>query len=672
VRPLLGRTFAPADDAKDARPVLILSYAYWRNALGADPNVIGRTFEMNDRVHTVVGVLPPVPAYPEPNDVYMPVSSCPFRSAPHMLTGRNMRMVSAIGRLTPGVTLAEAQRELAAIAGRLATEHPDAYGLDTGYTATAASVRERLTSRARPTLLMLIATTGFVLLLVCANVANLTLARLAGRERELSLRTMMGAGRGRIARQLVSENLLLALGGGALGLVIAVLARGLLVTFASRFTPRATEIGVDRTVLLFAAGVSIVTGVLCAVIPAMRSRARPARYGVRGALVTAQVAISFVLLVAAGLMVRSFMKLQAVDAGFGFDADHVLTAQVDLDWVKYHSPESRRAFFRTLLATLEEQPGVKLAAWGIKFPLDQSAPFRTDFLIEERPSNGQTRKLGDYRLVSPGYFQTIGMTLVGGRAFTAEDTVDAPPVAIVNVSMARHQLGGGDPRRAVGRRISLDNGRSWTTVVGVVNDVKQYGLDTDASDELYVPFEQRGPLSATLLVRTARDPRDMQRVVERVAQGVDPRQPVSHALTLEQARRGSLESPRVTMLLVALFAVVALVVTAAGIAGVVSFAVSQRTAEIGVRMALGATCASVVGLIVGQGMRPVALGLACGVAAAGVMAPAVSRLLYAVHPTDLATYGAVIATLAVVAALACVVPARRAAAVDPMRALRSE
>jgi predicted permease len=524
----------------------------------------------------------------------------------------------------------------------------------------------------RSSLYVLLSAVGMLLLIGCANVANLTLARLAGRERELSLRTAIGAGRGRIARQLVTENLLLALGGGALGLAIAVLARGLLVAFAARLTPRAAEIGIDRTVLLFALGVSIVTGLLCALVPALRTRVRPARYGVRGALISTQVAISFVLLIAAGLTVRSFIKLQAVDAGFGFAADHVLTTQVDLDWVKYHSPESRRAFFQSFLARIEQQPGVKLAAWGITFPLDQSTPYRTDFLTEDVAASGQTRKLADYRLVSPDYFQTIGMTLVGGRAFTARDTVDAPPVAIVNVSMARHQLGGADPRRVIGRRISLDNGRTWTAVVGVVNDVKQYGLDTDASDELYIPFAQRGPLSATLLVRTAADPREMLRAVQRAAHSIDPQQPVSRPQTLEQARHGSLDPPRATMVLVSLFAVVALVVTAAGIAGVVSFAANERTVEIGVRMALGATCASVVGLIVRRGMRPVALGLACGVAGAVVMAPPVSRLLYAVGPGDPATYGAVVSTLAVVAALACLAPARRAAAVDPMQALKSE
>ncbi len=672
LRPMLGRTFRADDDRDGAPAVLVLSYAYWRDALDRDPNVVGRQFEMNDRVHTVVGVLPPVTAFPEPSDVYMPVSSCPFRSAPHMATVRGMRMVSAFGRMAPGATIESVRHDLAAAAHRMTVEHPGDYGPTPGFTATAVPVREQLAARARPTLLILLATTGFVLLVVCANVANLTLARIAGRERELALRVAMGAARGRLARQLVTENLVLAIGGGGLGVAIAALTRGLLVTFTSRFTPRADEIAIDGIVLLFALALSVLTGFLAGAIPAWRARDARRRSSMRAALITAQVAIAFVLLVTAGLMVRSFIKLQAVDGGF--KPDHVLTAHVDLDWVKYATLASRRTFFASFLDRLGAEPGVTHASWSLTYPLSTSAPGKTDFLIDGdgKLADRRPHSLADFRLVSSDYFQTIGMTLVGGRAFAAADDGAAPPVAIVNASLARHQLSAADPSRAIGRRVSLDDGRSWATIVGVVNDVKQYGLDTAASDELYIPFAQRGPLSAMLLVRTTDDPTRMLQTVQRIARQVDPQQPVSQPQTLEQARTGWLESPRVTMLLVSLFAGVALVVTAAGIAGVVSFAVHQRTVEIGVRMALGATYGSIVRLIVGQGMRPVTLGLACGLAGAAIVAPGVSRLLYAVGPTDLPAYGAGALTLAVVATLACLAPARRAAAVDPMRALRCE
>ncbi|MFI5178845.1 MAG: ADOP family duplicated permease, partial [Vicinamibacterales bacterium] len=583
VKPILGRTFRAEDDAKDAPPVLVVSYAYWQNALGGDPGVVGRTVEMNDKVHTVVGVLPPVPQYPagnDVNDVYMPVSACPFRSSPMMATNRTDRMVSAIGRMKPGVTIDRARTDVALVAARMASAYPDAYDAGSGFQATALSVRDELTRRARPTLLALLATTGFVLLLVCANVANLTLARLVGRERELKLRVALGAGRGRITRQLLTESAVLALGGGVIGVVVALLARDLLVSFTARFTPRAAEIGIDGSVLLFALGVSAATGLLFGLVPALPRRGTVARsltegmrgqgtwrMGARRTLIGAQVAISFVLLIGAGLMVRSFIKLQQVDAGF--NADRVLTVRVALDWVKYDAALARRTYFRTLLDRLGAQPGVTSAALSIGFPLNESQPWNAHFVVEGLTSaKGQPHPQADIRVASPAYFQTIGMSLLRGRAFTRAEADDAPPVAIVNVSMARHQFGGLDP---IGRRISFDNRGHWMTVVGLVNDVKQYGLDTSPADELYLPFDQNAPLGATILVRTAGDPKASLGVVERVSRGIDARQPLSHAQTLEEARTGALASARLTTLLVTLFAIIALVMTAAGIAGVVSF-----------------------------------------------------------------------------------------------------
>jgi predicted permease len=667
VQPLLGRGFRADDDRKDAPAVLVLSYGYWQRMLGGDPTVVGRTFQMNDRMHTVVGVLPDVPAFPDHNDVYMPVSACPFRSSRDTETDRRMRMSSAIARLAPGMTLGNARSELALIARGLAATYPDAYDATSGFTATAYSIREQLTERARPTLLVLLTTAACVLLLVCANLANLMLARLAGRSRELSLRRALGAGRGRIIRQLVTESAILTATGAVGGVILAMLTRDLLVAFTARFTPRASEIRIDGTVLLFALAISIATGLLFGAAPALltRSRAPHQRGGARLALIGAQVAISFVLLIAAGLTIRSFVKLRGVDPGFA--ADHVLTARVDLDWVKYDTADARRGYFRPLLEKLRAEPGVQSAALSLTFPLNESAPFNGRFVVEGSPGDGQ-RPQADFRLASPDYFRTIGMTVLRGRAFTAADRQGTRPVAIVNLSMAR-QFGAVDP---IGRRVSFDGGQTWVTIVGLVNDVRQYGLASAPSDELYLPFDQRGPLSATLLVRTAGDPVSVLRAVQRIGREVDPLQPISRAQTLEQVRAGSLASPRLTALLLTMFAAIALAVTAAGIGGVVSFAVSQRVTEIGVRVALGAGRASVVAMIVRQGLAPVAAGLAAGLAAALVATPAVARLLYAVEPTDPPTYAVVVITVGAVAALACLVPAGRAAAVDPMRALRAE
>jgi predicted permease len=671
VAPILGRRFRESDNRRDAPAVLILSHGYWQRALGGDPHVVGRTFEMNDRVHTVVGVLPPVPQYPGDNDVYMPVSACPFRSAPGMATDRRMRMVSAIGRLKKGVTVEAAKAELALIADRLAASYPDAYDQAAGFSTTVVAVREQLTNRARPLLWLLLATTAFVLLLVCANVANLMLARVVGRERELSLRTALGAGRARLARQLLTESLLLALAGGVVGLILAALTRDLLVAFTARFSVRATEISIDHTVLLFGFSVSVATGLLFGVLPvrsvAAPTRATPiARHRTRQLLIAAQVAISFVLLISAGLVLRSFIKLRAVDGGF--DSNRVLTALVDLDWVKYDTGESRRGYFRALLDRLGREPGVEGAALGLTFPLNDSERFNLSVVLDrgKAPAVGRA---ADFRLASPDYFRTIGMSLLNGRVFTAQDTADSRPVAIVNLAMARHYFGDVDP---VGRRLSLDNGRTWRRVVGLVSNVRQYGLATEPSDEIYVPFDQRSPLTATLLLRTTGDPSAMWQHVLRVARALDARQPISRPLTLEQVRSRSMASPRLTTMLLMLFAVVALLTTAAGIAGVVSFLVTQRAVEIGVRRALGATRWALLQMIVGQALTPVAAGLAVGVGLATLATPALNRLLFEVRPTDPFTYAAVIATLIAVAAIASIIPAGRAATIEPATTLRAE
>jgi predicted permease len=682
VSPILGRTFRADDDSKNAPAVLVLSYTYWQNTLGGDPGIVGRTFELNDRIHTVVGVLPPIPQFPQsdpPDDVYMPPSACPFRSNPQTIENRQARMLTAIGRLKPGATLQRAQSDLTVVSGRLSLEYSEAYNArNTGFQSTALSVHDELTRQARPTLLVLLAVTGFVLLLVSANIANLALARVIGRERELALRSALGAGRGRIARQLLTESTLLALAGGALGLLVGWLVRGLLVAFTARFTPRAEEIAIDGVVLAFTFGVAVFTGLLFGLLPALTRRSDASvkdaghrtvgsrSLGARNALIVAQVAISFVLLVGAGLLVRSFIKLQQVDAGFR--TDRVLTALVSLDFVKYATPVSRQAFYRSVLDRASAEPGADMAALGIAAPLDQAAPFLSGFIVEGQAPDDKAVKRVDFKFASPNYFKAIGMTLLSGRTFTDADDATAAPVAIVNLSMARRNFPDLDP---IGRRISLNSGRTWMTIVGLVNDTHDYGLDEKPTDEVYRAFAQTQPLNATLFVRTAADAGAFARRMPAIVHEIDPRQPVSRIRTLESIRSHSLAPPRLTAMLVTLFAAVALIVTAAGIAGVVSFSVNQRTTEIGVRMALGASRSSVVRMIVRQGLSPVTVGLTLGVALALAMTRVVAQMLFAVEPTDPTTYAAVIAVLAAVAAIACLVPARRAAAIDPMRALRT-
>jgi predicted permease len=682
VKPLLGRTFLPGEDKHGAQPVLVLSYAYWQRSHGGDPKIVGQTFTMNDHVHTVVGVLPPIPQFPDENDVYMPVSACPFRSAQTTIENRNARMVRVFGRLKPEVTPQQAGGDLANIASRLQQTYPANYPQNRGYGITLSALQEELTRRARPTLLLLLATAGLVLLIACANVANLMLARIIRREREMAIRAALGASRTRLIRQLLTESTLLALLGGGLGLLLASWGLEMLKTFATRFTPRAAEISLDGSVLLFTLGLAVITGLAFGALPAFSARenlvtslkegsgqstAGAGRQRARGVMIVCQVAVSFTLLIAAGLMLRSLIKLQQVEPGF--DPERVLTMRITLDFDKYTTPQHTRTFFHSLLDRIKTQPGVMSAAVAFTFPLNQSTPLNNGFLIEGRPlAEGEARPVADFRSASPDYFQAVGIPLVRGRYFTDQDHENAQPAVIINHSMARHRWNNEDP---IGKRVSFDNGQTWATIVGVIGDVKQYGLDREAVDELYRPFAQT-PFGQTLVVRTAAEPMTFAKQAREAVSAIDPEQAVDRVQTLEQARENSLAAPRLTALLIGLFAALALVITVAGISGVIALSVSQRRQEIGIRMALGATPSGVLRMILRQGLTLVFAGLAIGIAASMVLTRLMSALLFGVEPTDVITFLSVSLVLIAVAAVACLIPARRATSIDPMIALRSE
>jgi predicted permease len=681
VRPLLGRGFRRGEDQPAAEPVLVLSYTFWKNRLGGDPGIVGRTFEMNDRIHTVVGVLPAVPQYPADNDVYMPSSSCPFRSNPMMLSTRSMRMLLLFGRLAPGVALAQAQSELEGIAAGLRSEHRADYPTGQGFTISAASLHDELTSRARPTLLLLIGTTAFVLLIACANIANLTLARLVRRSREMALRSALGADRARLFRQMLAEGGLLALAGGVLGLGLAAGTLRLLTGFAARFTPRAGEIALDAEVLAFTLVVCVLTGLVFAILPALPSRANlvtalkeggaavsgGGSHRVRAALVVAQVAVSMVLLVGAGLMLRSLLALQAVDPGY--DTQRVLTMTLDLNWSRYTTNELVLGFHDRLHARLAGQPGVIATASSLTFPLDGHRRINVGFVIEgQPPAEEGAQPLGDLRSATPEYFQTLGIPLVTGRFFTPSDGPTSPNVAIVNQTLARRYWG---RETAVGQRISADSGKTWITIVGVVGDVHHYGLDSEPSDEVYLPFSQLPFREGTFLVRTSADPGAMARRIGEEVLAIDPGQPLANVQTLDEVRGEALASPRLTTTLLLMFALLALCITAAGLGGVVAFSVSQRTQEIGVRMALGAGRGEVLGMVLREGLRLVVFGLALGIAAAMLLTQLMTGLLFHVEATDPITFVGMALILVLIAAVACLAPARRASTVDPMVALRA-
>jgi putative ABC transport system permease protein len=688
IQPLLGRTFLPDDDKSGAPPVLLLSYEYWKNNFGSDPGIVGKTFEMNDRVHTVVGVLPPVPQYPNENDVYMATSACPFRSNKMHLEDRDMRMMEVFGRVKPGVTVAQANADISTIVSGLKAAYPKSYPDNVGFTSSAAPLREELTHEARPTLLLLLAAAAFVLLIACANVANLTLARMAKRERELAVRSALGAGRSRILRQLLTESFLLAIVGGILGLMLAYGSLELLTDFVGRLTPRAREIHIDSEVLLFtlaaALGTSIIFGTLSAIFSranltsSLKEGSSGAGSGrqqnrMRGALIVCQIAFSFMLLIGAGLMIRSLFKMQQVDAGIV--PQRVLAMRTTFNWSKYTAADNTSLVVQKLLDRVKSEPGVLSAAISSRYPFEPEAitggpeSFSFQFQIEGRALEpGQAPPVSTFAAVSPDYFKTLGIPLRAGRLLAETDKDKAPYVAVINEAAKRQFWPSEDP---IGKRVSGDGGDHWVNIVGVVGDVREFGLDHAPKAEFYASQAQNAQ-PATLIVRTISEPRSMAQALTRAVHDVDPQTAVTHILTLEQARYESMASPRVTASLLGIFAGLALLIATAGIGGIMALMVSQRVREIGIRIALGARPSSILQMVLGQGLMLAVLGIGIGIAGAVALTGLVKSLLFEVPPTDILTFSGVGLTLLAAAALASYLPARRAAAVDPNVALRAD
>jgi putative ABC transport system permease protein len=687
VSPIHGRTFLPEDDVSGAEAVLVLSHKYWVKSHAGDPNIVGKVFRMNDRPHTVIGVLPPIPQFPNENDVFMPTSACPTRASQQFQQNRNARMMSVFARMKSHTSIEQTDSDTNAIARHMQEENPTNYPESRGHCATATSMQQELTQQARPTFLLLLGTAGLVLLIACANVANLTLARVMRREREIALRVALGASRRRIIRQLLTESTLLALIGGIFGVFIAAISMNLLISFAARFTPRADEISLNAYVLLFTFLVSVCTGLFFGLMPALstkphlqsalkegsaQSTTSKVRNRLRSLLVVSQVAVSFALLIIAGLMLRSFDKLQNVN--LGYNPEKVLVMRVSANWSKYTTSAQFRTFSLGVLEKVQNQPGVVSAAMSNNFPLNSlgianGGPAYTNFIIEGKPlADNELSPQADFRVISTDYFATLVMPILSGRDFDDKDDQKAPPVAIINQSLARHRFGDDNP---LGKRLSFDGGKNWVTVVGVVSDVRQYGLEREPVDEVYMPMPQTFG-SGTLLLRTSIEPERLIRQTRAAIHEYDPETAIDRVQTLETARSESLASPRLTTILLLLFASLALIITVAGIAGVMALSVTQRTQELGIRLALGATQKSIMAMVVRQGMTLVLVGLVIGAVIAFQITRVMATLLYAVEPNDPLTFAGVSVVLAIAAALACLVPARRVTRIDPMIALRSQ
>jgi predicted permease len=684
VKPILGRFLSPSDETPNAPPVLVLSYAYWRKEFGGDRNILGRSFYMNDRAHTVVGVLPPLPDYPNADDVYMPTTSCPYRSAPGMITGRDQRMMTIFARLKPGITMAAARADLAEVNRRMASAYPKFYPAAAAFSATAIPVQQELTHGARPTFLTLLGAAGLVLLLACANLANLALSRQMRRSREMAIRMATGASRSNLFRQLLTESMMVALGGGVLGVALAAVGSKLLIAYAARMTPLAGGIHLDAWVLLYGLGISVLAGILFGAIPGyVATRIRISSLSdagertlgseggsrARNLLVAAQVTLSFVLLMCAGLMLRSLYNLLSVDPGF--KAANVLSMRMTLNWTNYRKSESINSFYHQVLDRVQALPGVEGAAVSMVVPLnDTASAMNGGVIFEGQPlRRDELMPQVDYEVASPDYFRVLDVPLLTGRPFLPADTATAPAVAIVNRRMARHFWPNGD---AVGHRLSTDNGKTWTTIVGIASDVRQYGLDKESIDTVYFPVDQAGLNDGHILVRTRRDPMQLAKQVAEIIHSVDASVPVTQVHTLDELRNAQLGTPRVTAVLLSLFATMALFITVVGVSGTLALAVARRAKEIGIRIALGAPRAVILRDVVVRGMWPVLAGVAAGSIAAVFATRLLASLLFAIKPDDPATFAAIGVLLLGVALMGCAIPAHRAASIDPMQALRMD
>ncbi len=681
IKPLYGRLFNDGDETKESDAVLVLSYPYWKNHYGGDPSIIGRHFRMNDRVHTVIGVLPPVPQYPRENDVYMTTVACPFRSSPMMAEHRDHRMVELFGRLKPGETVESGTSDLGVIVSRLEKTYPESYPPQ-GLNVSMESLRTRLTEDVRPMLLILLATGGLVLLIACANVANLALARMMRREQELAVRAALGASRGRLVRQLLTESTLLSVGGGLLGLVLASQCLALLVTFVSRFTTRAAEVNISLPVLLFTLTLSLLTGLIFGAAPAFSQRTNlvnSLKEGnnsatiktdgnrIRNLLAVGQVAISFILLIGAGLMIRSFVKLQQLDAGY--NGDHILAANIPLNFSKYKTNQDNLFFFDSLKQKLQATPGVLGVAFDSGAPLAPGSPMNQDFQVEGQPNTDRDgMQQTSFEVASSNAFRLLGIPVLSGRNFTDQDKDQAPPVAIVNRTFARHYFPNEDP---LNKRITPDKGKTMLTIVGVVGDVKQFGLDKDPVDTVYLSMAQFS-MAYTVLIKTAGDPLNYASQLRKAVFSIDKDQPITDVKTLDELRGDSLAATRITSILLALFAALALIIAATGLSGVTALLVSQRTREIGIRLALGAQRGEVLAMVVKQSMRVILIGLGVGIVVALLVSRVMSKLLFDTPPTDPATLAGVALVLLCVALVASYVPARRVTRVNPLIALRAE
>ena len=678
VTPSQGRVFTSEEDKPGATPVVVLSHGLWQRRFGGDPNILGQQLSLDGRSYAIIGIMPEGFQFPgRGTELWTPVG--PVSSDPNWVNRGNHPGLTGIARLKPGVTLEHARDDMEIVAANLEKQYPDS---NTGNRTTVVSALENAVRTIRPALLVLLGAVGFVLLIACANVANLLLARATTRKKEIAIRTALGASRVRIVRQLLTESILLSLLGGALGLFLARWGVKLIVAISPNSIPRSREINLDGRVLAFTIGVSLLTGIIFGLVPALQS-SKPdlnetlkdagrgstgRRHLFRSVLVVAEVALTLVLLIAAGLMIRSFYRLQQVDPGFNHE--RLLTFSVSLPQKKYPEAQQKIAFYEQLAEKLRALPAVQTVGLSSGLPLGNNG-WQTSFRIDGQPDPepGKT-PLTEAAVATLEYFEAMGITLLSGRNFSEQDIKDAPKVTLIDEEFARRYWPGED---AVGNRIKTGGDGPPVTVVGVVRRVKMDGLNEDSNRvQSYYPFRQLPFGAMMVVIKTVNDPMTLVSGVRDQVLAIDPDQPVYAVNTMEQLRSDSIAPDRLNLMLLASFATVALVLAGVGIYGVMAYSVTQRTHEIGIRMALGARQSDVLGMVIRQGMKLAAVGLGIGLVGAWFATRAMASLLFGVSATDPLTFALISLVLAGVALGACFVPARRATKVDPMIALRYE
>ena len=680
--PMLGRVFTAEEQEEGKDLVVVLGHQLWQRRFNSDPNIVGKTVTLNSRTYTIVGVMGP-DFHPLPASLVFPQGQF-YRPIAEQYDNeeRSSRHVRAVARLKQGITIDQAQVDIATIASRLEQEHPTT---NKNQGARVVSITDDTVGGLKRTLWLVFGAVVLVLLVACANVANLLLARATARYKEITIRAAIGAGRGRLIQQLLTESLILALLGGGVGLLLAVWGTKAIGSLASRINPVFENISVDTRTVLFTLSVSILTGIVFGLVPALQiskpnlarwlkegrgSGGSASRNRFRGALVIAEVALTLVLLVCAGLLIRTVIRLRSVDAGF--NAHNVLTMNIGLPSAKYPKPENVVAFFKEATDRIAALPGVKAAGITSVLPLSDNFDGR-GLVVEDYPKPKGEEISVDLYVVTPGYLSAMEIPLRHGRTISDHDTIESAKVAVINQRMAEQLWPNQDP---VGRRIkfpgSESNPQPWRTIVGVVNDVSQYSLYKEPPMQIYLPHSQFPTLFDSIVVKTQGDPYSVLGAVRREILSVDKDQAVYNVITLEELHRDSIALRRFLMLLLVVFAGLTLILAAVGIYGVMSYAVNQRTQEIGIRMALGARPADVLTLVVKGGIGLALGGVGIGVVIAFGLTRLMEALLFGVTPTDTLTFAFGSLAIITVAALACYVPARRATKVDPLIAMRNE